>query len=76
MKPKAISAILSTIGVLFMLAGVFQIIPWKYALFLGIACFIITGTIPSIMGKDKGSGDKVGEDKTKPDERIMDRQPE
>jgi hypothetical protein len=54
MNPKAIQAILSTVGVLLMMAGVFQIIPWKYALFLGIACFIIIGTIPAIMGK----GDK------------------
>jgi hypothetical protein len=51
MKPGAISAIISAIGVLFMLAGVFEVIPWNYALFLGIACFTVTGVIPAVVGK-------------------------
>ena len=72
LKPGSLSAVVSTIGALLTLAGAFEI-PWNYALFLGIACFVITGEIPAIMGK--GEKAKVGKDKEKPDERIMGRRP-
>ncbi len=40
-----IPPILSTIGVLFILAKVFNILPRNLSLFLGIACLVIAGTV-------------------------------
>ncbi len=40
--------LLRMIGVLFFVAMAFQIITWKYAMFGGVACFIIAPAIRKI----------------------------
>ena len=40
-----IARVLGLVGVLFILAMAFDLMPRKYALFAGIACFIIAGFI-------------------------------
>lgn len=42
---KTIAIILTTFGVLFMLAMAFQILPWNIAIFAGVACFILAGMV-------------------------------
>ena len=37
--------ILGTIGILFMMAMAFKILPANYAIFAGVACFIIAGAV-------------------------------
>jgi hypothetical protein len=37
--------ILSTLGILFMLAMAFKILPFNLAIFAGVACFILAGTV-------------------------------
>ena len=32
-------------GILFMIAMAFQILPFNYAIFAGVACFILAGTV-------------------------------
>ena len=47
---RTLAVIFSTVGVLFMLALAFPVIPRQYALFGGIACFVLSGmtwTLPS-----------------------------
>lgn len=44
-KAKLASTILGTLGVLFMLAMAFKILPFNYAIFAGVACFILAGTV-------------------------------
>jgi hypothetical protein len=36
---------LTTIGILFFIAMAFQVLPYKYAIFGGVACFIIAGLV-------------------------------
>lgn len=44
-KAQIASTILGTLGVLFMLAMAFKILPFNYAIFAGVACFILAGTV-------------------------------
>ncbi len=44
-KTKLISAFLGTAGILFFISSGLGILPWNYAVFAGIACFIIAGAI-------------------------------
>jgi hypothetical protein len=43
--------VLGLLGVLFMLAMAFDVMPRKYALFAGIACFVIAGSLWGIGGR-------------------------
>jgi hypothetical protein len=44
-KANTISIALSSIGVLFFISSGLGVFPWKYAVFGGIACFIIAGAV-------------------------------
>jgi hypothetical protein len=44
-RAKTASTILGTLGILFMIAMAFQILPFNYAIFAGVACFILAGTV-------------------------------
>lgn len=44
--------VLSTLGILFMLAMAFKILPFNIAIFAGAACFILAGTV-SRFGRDQ-----------------------
>ena len=46
-----IARVLGLLGVLFILAMAFDVMPRKYALFAAIACFIIAGTVWGMMGR-------------------------
>ena len=41
--------ILTTVGILFFIAMAFQVLPWKYAMFGGVACFILAGAVRRIL---------------------------
>jgi hypothetical protein len=43
--------VLGLLGVLFMLAMAFDVMPRKYALFAGVACFVIAGSLWGIGGR-------------------------
>ena len=45
---KVAAIILSTLGILFMIAMAFQILPFNIAIFAGVACFILAGTVRRI----------------------------
>ncbi len=47
---KQLGIILSTVGVLCILASAFGVMRWGYGLFLGVACFIIAGTVKKLAG--------------------------
>ncbi len=42
-KANNLSIILGTLGVLFFISTGFNLFPFKYAAFLGVACFIVAG---------------------------------
>lgn len=44
-KAHVAARVLGLLGVLFMLAMAFDMMPRKYALFAGIACFVIAGSM-------------------------------
>lgn len=44
-KANVIATVLGTLGVLFFIAMAFSILPGNYAIFAGIACFIIAGAV-------------------------------
>ena len=52
-QPKSTAAvILSTLGVLFMVATAFGVLlPRPYLLFLGVACFILAGMVGRLAGR-------------------------
>ena len=47
-KANIISVILGTLGVLFMMAMAFSIMPTNLAIFAGVACFILAGAVKRI----------------------------
>ena len=47
-QSKTAATILTTLGVLFMIAMAFQILPFNIAIFSGVACFILAGTVRRI----------------------------
>jgi hypothetical protein len=51
-KSNIISTVLGTLGVLFFMAMAFGILPTKLAIFSGIACFILAGTVKKIATRD------------------------
>lgn len=44
-QANMVGHLIRTIGVLFFIAMAFQILTWKYAMFGGVACFIIAPVI-------------------------------
>jgi hypothetical protein len=46
-----VARILGLVGVLFMLAMAFEVMPRNYALFAGIACFVIAGSVWGMAGR-------------------------
>ena len=44
-RSDTIPMILGTAGVLFIMAMAFKILPANYAIFAGVACFIIAGAV-------------------------------
>ena len=44
-RAQVVAMILGTIGVLFMMAMAFKILPANYAIFAGVACFIVAGAV-------------------------------
>lgn len=51
MNIRAIQSAVSTLGVLLVLAGVFELMRWNIALFSGVVCFIIAGALPTMLSK-------------------------
>lgn len=47
--------ILATLGGIFMLAMAFGVMPFKYAIFLGVVCFVVAGLVKK-MGSTGSSG--------------------
>lgn len=52
-KANIIATILGTLGVLFFMAMAFSILPGKFAIFAGVACFILAGTTKRIAAQNK-----------------------
>lgn len=51
-RSNIIATVLGTVGVLFFMAMAFSILPSKLAIFSGIACFILAGTVKKIATRD------------------------
>ena len=45
---KVVAILLTTVGILFFIAMAFQVLPWKYAMFGGVACFILATAVRRI----------------------------
>ena len=50
-KTNTIARVLGLVGVLFMLAMAFDMMPRRYALFAGVACFVIAGSMWGFSGR-------------------------
>jgi hypothetical protein len=50
-RASVAARVLGLVGVLFMLAMAFDMMPRKYALFAGIACFVIAGSMWGMAGR-------------------------
>jgi hypothetical protein len=50
-KATIIARVLGLVGVLFILAMAFDMMPRRYALFAGVACFIIAGSVWGMAGR-------------------------
>ena len=48
-QANSVAHSLRLVGVLFFIAMAFQVITWKYALFGGVACFVIAPAIRRIL---------------------------
>jgi hypothetical protein len=46
-----LASVMGTVGILFVLAMVFHILPQNYGLFLGIASFLISSSLYAIRGR-------------------------
>lgn len=52
-KSNIISTVLGTLGILFFVAMAFSILPTKVAIFCGVACFILAGTVKKIAAQNR-----------------------
>ena len=52
-KSNIVATVLGTLGVLFFMAMAFGLMPTNIAIFAGVACFILVGTVKRIMKPDK-----------------------
>lgn len=48
-QANSVAHLIRLIGVLFFIAMSFQVITWKYAMFGGVACFIIAPVVRRLM---------------------------
>ena len=48
-KANVITIALGTLGTLFFISTGFNLMPFKYAVFAGIACYILAGAVRRIM---------------------------
>ena len=48
-KANVITIILGTLGTLFFIAMGLQVVPMKYAVFAGIACYLLAGAVRKVM---------------------------
>ena len=52
-QSETLAIILGTLGVVFMIASAFQIMPWRWAIFLGVACFMFAAMMRRIAGNHR-----------------------
>lgn len=45
--------ILTTLGTIFFLTMAFGLMPWNYAIFAGVVCFILAGAVRRFMAQSK-----------------------
>jgi hypothetical protein len=50
---RTLSLIFSALGVLFMLAMSFTVMPQRYALFAGVGCFVLSGMVWALPSGDE-----------------------
>lgn len=48
-QANSIAHLIRLVGVLFFIAMSFQVMTWKYAMFCGVACFIIAPVVRRLM---------------------------
>ena len=48
-KANVIAIVLGTLGTLFMIAMAFGVLPFKIAIFAGVACYILAGAVRRVM---------------------------
>ncbi len=48
-QANAVAQALRVIGILFFVAMAFQVLTWKYAMFGGVACFILAPAVRRIL---------------------------
>lgn len=48
-QANAAAQVLRVIGILFFVAMAFQVLTWKYAMFGGVACFILAPAVRRIL---------------------------
>ena len=48
-RANAAAQLLRVIGILFFVAMAFQVLTWKYAMFGGVACFILAPAVRRIL---------------------------
>ncbi|HMV46460.1 MAG TPA: hypothetical protein PLD20_15420 [Blastocatellia bacterium] len=48
-QANAVAQVLRVIGILFFMAMAFQVLTWKYAMFGGVACFILASAVRRIL---------------------------
>src|SRR5262249_11020039 len=53
---NTVSIILGTLGMLFMMAMAFSLMPSNYAIFAGVACFILAGAVRRIGAQKRSDG--------------------
>ena len=53
---QTLAIILGTLGVVFMVASGFQIMPWKWAIFLGVSCFMFAAMMRRIAANNRRNG--------------------
>lgn len=52
-KARTMTIVFSTLGLIFMMAMAFQVLPYKYAIFAGVSCFFLAGMCRRIMAQRK-----------------------
>lgn len=52
-KANIVAIALTTLGIIFFIAMAFQILPWNYAIFAGVVCFIVASAVRRYMAKTR-----------------------
>lgn len=50
-KARTMAIVFSTLGLIFMMAMAFQVLPYKYAIFAGVSCFFLAGMCRRFMAR-------------------------